>query len=776
MRYDLERRVLVVMVAGLLFLPTALFSEQTPSQARSVRLSYLSGKVTVKMPGAAAPVPATLNMPIAAGAEIATQSGAFATVALENGSTVQLNGLTEAEISELDANGAGDRTSVVTLQKGYMDFHLSAGSEDVYQLKVADATMTCNGKSQFQVGFNSGKVHLYVSAGSVGVSAHLQSVTVGKGKSMDYHPSTDSQVAKSHVRVVRLSYLSGTVMIKRPGTDQPEKAMINTPIQEGFELSSAAGSYAEVEFENGSTARLGELSRLLFNQLALDADGNKLNGMTFEQGYATYHFVPEHNSGTPSKREENGTILFQPNYEDVYHVAVADSTVTARSKCEFRTDMDATHFRVEVFNGSVEVADASQSALVNSGKVLEHTIGMTELAQDTSKTINKDAWDQWTEARDKQALLAEEDGLANSYGSMAGWGDLNTYGEWMQFPNGSIGWAPYVGAGWAPFTMGQWGWYPGLGYTWIADEPWGWAPYHCGLWNYDVMGWYWMPPMGGCGFWQPALVNFYSGPGWLAWSPKGMPLTWPKTGSPGTIRPGAGPGVRSMRGLVAVPTEVVQRGEMIDPHSINQIATVGGASIKMPSFEPSPRAAGEVPGGEVVAKGGAMIAAGQPAPAASGEGGLGFGPHYGSAPSTVVMGGDSAREGALLSQSGHAPLRVAGGLTLGGRYAVHGSAGEFRGGVFASGKGGSKPGSMGGPILSSSEGRSGPVFASHASTGGGAGFSGGHSGFSGGGSSAASAGHSGGGFSGGGGVSAASSGGHSAGSSGGSSSGGGGHH
>ena len=40
---------------------------------------------------------------------------------------------------------------------------------------------------------------------------------------------------------------------------------------------------------------LGELSKLLFHQLALDANGNKLNGMTFEQGYATFHFLPEHN-------------------------------------------------------------------------------------------------------------------------------------------------------------------------------------------------------------------------------------------------------------------------------------------------------------------------------------------------------------------------------------------------------------------------------------------------------------------------------------------------
>ncbi len=758
MRYDRIRRVLVVVVAGLLFLPAALFSEQNPQPARSVRVSYVIGKVTVKNPGASAPVAATENMPIEAGAELNSGSGGYAAVAFENGSTVQLNGLTNAEFSRLDADGEGHRISLVTLEKGYMDFHLLSGSQDAYQVKVADATMTCNGKSEFQLGFKSGKVSLFVVTGSVGVSAHLQSVSVGKGKSLEYIPSTDSQVAKSHVRVVRLSYLSGTVMIKRPGTDQPEKAVVNTPIQEGFELSSGEGSYAEVEFENGSTARLGELSRLLFNQLALDADGNKLNGMTFEQGYATFHLIPEHNSGGPSKHEENGTIFFQPNSEDAYHVAVADSTVTARNKCEFRTDMDAAHFRVEVFNGSVEIANASQSAQLNAGKVMEHTIGTAELAQDTSKTLNKDAWDQWTEARDRQALLASQDSPMQPYGSSAGWGDLNTYGEWMQFPGGRIGWSPYVGAGWAPFTLGQWGWYPGVGYTWLSGEPWGWVPYHCGLWDFDdTMGWYWLPPMGACGFWQPALVNFYAGPGWIGWSPRGMPVSWPKTRP---TRPGPGPGHPS-KGLVTVPTEVMQRGDAITPHLVNQITPTGGASIQKPPFEPSPRSGTEAPVSGIEMKGGTLAAGGMPAASAPGGGGAGFGPHHGSAPSAILMGGDPAKEGTLLAHPGHSPLRVADGLTLGGRYAVHGSAGEFRS---SGGLGGSKGGSReepmgGGPVLPSSLGRSGPVFASHGSSGGG-GFAGGAGRSGGGGFSGG--GHSGGGFSGGG-SSAGSSGGHSGG-------------
>ena len=80
-----------------------------------------------------------------------------------------------------------------------------------------------------------------------------------------------AQQPVSHVRVVRLSYVSGTVAVKRPGATEWAKALVNTPVQEGFEISTSADSFAEVEFENDSTARLGELSHLAFNQLALDA-------------------------------------------------------------------------------------------------------------------------------------------------------------------------------------------------------------------------------------------------------------------------------------------------------------------------------------------------------------------------------------------------------------------------------------------------------------------------------------------------------------------------
>jgi ferric-dicitrate binding protein FerR (iron transport regulator) len=773
----------VVVVAGLPFLPAALFSQQqNPSQVRSVRLSSVSGKVTVKRPGAAEGVQAQVNTAIEEGFVVSTSAGGFANVGLENGSTIRLSEHTKADFTQLSTDADGNKLNVITLERGHADFYFIPERQDVSKVKIADATLTPHGKTEFQTNFTPGTVQLRVSEGSITISAHASSLTLGKGKAMVYNPLTVAEAgAKSHARVVRLSYVSGTVMVKRPASAEEEPAMVNVPIQEGFELSTSGGSYAEVEFENGSTARIGELSKLLFDQLALDADGNKLNGMTFEQGYATFHFLPEHSLPRSAKRD--GTIHFQPTNGDVYRVKIADATVTADGKCEFRTDLEQDRFRVEVFNGSVDVATSTLSAKLGEGKILEHKSGGAELAFNTQKGIVKDTWDQWTEARDKQVQLTEKDEAVHPIGPRYGWSELDTYGEWIAFPGGRFGWSPYARAGWSPYTNGQWQWYPGLDWTWISGEPWGWLPYHCGLWDFDAsFGWYWMDPMFSCGLWGPSLVNWYAGPGWIGWAPKGgtghPPPVPPGRGHPGPVPPGHGPHPGQFpRGLVTVPTSVVQNRQLITPQTVSHIPLTVANMIEHPPFEPGPRptsaASSPTPGAATTSKSNTTTAT-----APIGGGGLGFASHHASAPSTILIGGDAAKESALLADhhfhSGREPLRAVEGATLGGRYPVRGSTGEFRGDAFGGGekKGGAsgKNGPLVGPSVSHPAGGSGATIMAHGQGGGGSrggGYSGGGS-SSGGGRS----GGSGGSFSGGGAA-------HSGGSgsvSGGGGGAGGGHH
>src|SRR5579875_3579141 len=135
------------------------------------------------------------------------------------------------------------------------------------------------------------------------------------------------QSGYSHVRIVRLSFVDGTVLVKRPGVAQWAKASVNTPIEQGFSVSTSENSFAEVQFENGSTARMGQLSRLNFTELTLTPKGDKINRLTFVQGYGTFHLTPQHG--------------------DVYTVTAANSVITPRGKAEFRTDLDQGRLRVQ---------------------------------------------------------------------------------------------------------------------------------------------------------------------------------------------------------------------------------------------------------------------------------------------------------------------------------------------------------------------------------------------------------------------------------------------
>ena len=765
MRCDLLRRVSWLWSQGCSCRAT-LFTQQKSSQADSARLSSVKGSVTVERPGGGA-IPAQVNTPLEEGVEVSTAAGSSANVRMGDASTIELDESTKAELTQLGTGPNGARQNIVTLGAGYARFRLAPDKQESYKVLVADATLSAENRADFLAAFDEGKVKVRVLGGSVTVSAHDGSMTLGKGRVIEYVPADEAGVPKSHARVVRLSYPSGTVTLKRMASKEDEKALLNTPIQEGFELSTGVASYAEVEFENGSTARIGEQSKLLFTELALDAHGNKLNGMALERGYGTFNFLPQRQPR--SQRSSNGATRFEPNNQDVYSVKLADASVRAEGACEFRTDLNEERYRVEVFKGLVEVAKNQESWRLAKGSVMVHESNSAVLASNTSKGITKDAWDQWTEARDQQALLTYRDEPVHASGASYGWSDLNTYGEWIMLPTGRFGWTPYATAGWSPFSHGMWQMYPGMGWTWVSADPWGWVTDHCGMWEFDdFSGWYWINPLFGCGSWWPSLVNWYAGPGWIGWAP-GRPAPAP----PHLPRHGPSPRpIHPVPQMIKVPTSVVANRQLISSEKVTYAPATAGSRIEQPPFEPVPRTASESSSAAATSTRAPTVAAG---------------PRFGftrtTAPTTILTGGDAARESLLLAHHGfhsaHEPLRSAQGTTLGGTYAVQGSRGEFRGSA-GSGGGWTGHGGEGGragsaPVISRGSGGSGIGVASHGSSGGGGAASGG-GGFNS--TSAGGGGHSGGGYSGGGG--GHSSGGGGAASGGGASSaggsGGGGHH
>jgi hypothetical protein len=312
-----------------------------------------------------------------------------------------------------------------------------------------------------------------------------------------------AQEGYSHVRIVRLSFAEGAVTVQRPDVEEWAMASTNTPVQEGFKLSTAENGFAEVEFENSSTARLGQLSLLEFTQLVLMPSGGKVNRMTLHQGYATFNVIPEG--------------------DDFYEVKTGSATLTPHGKSRFRVDYDQGMVQVKVFKGSVEILSPEGTGTLGKNTVLLVRPGADEPFQ-IAQGITKDAWDEWVEQRENRVEMARNQSAPSPYSTavpdlLFGWMDLMSYGNWHSLPGYGYGWAPMVDYGWSPFTMGRWCWYPGFGYAWIGAEPWGWLPYHYGTWMYQPgLGWCWLP--GNFGYWSPGIVNWYQGPGWIGWSPR----------------------------------------------------------------------------------------------------------------------------------------------------------------------------------------------------------------------------------------------------------------
>ena len=368
--------------------------------------------------------------------------------------------------------------------------------------------------------------------------------------------------SSSNVRIVRLSFVEGTVKVLSPGVTQWAKGFVNTPIQQGFKLATEANSFAEVEFENGSAARLGENSILDFTELSLGSAGNKTNRMSLSEGYATFTVLPERG--------------------DLYQVSTPDGTFTTDGKSTFRIDLGRNDLRLEVFKGHVRAESRYGSGTVASNHVLEVLPGNSD-AYRVSHGITLDAWDKWVKQRTEETTVAmnspgyqSASAYGSPYSSLYGWDQLYYYGDWNYLPGFGYGWTPYASVGWTPFSYGQWAFYPGFGYTWISDLPWGWLPFHYGNWVYVIgYGWSWMP--GNFGAWSPGVVSWYQGPGWIGWFPY-----------PGRYRTNGYIGCQAgMNCATSVSLTTFQSGGAITPSTIERLDPAQGRIVSSPTVTPT---------------------------------------------------------------------------------------------------------------------------------------------------------------------------------------------
>lgn len=300
-------------------------------------------------------------------------------------------------------------------------------------------------------------------------------------------------------RAIRLSYVDGKVQLAQGNQTVTDQAVINSPLLEGMSLTTADDGRAEIQFEDGSVARLSPDSSLTIKTL---------------RGQGT---------SSDAELDVNGGLAYfelQGNGQaGQIRVRFGDSVVTGSGFTVFRVKDDTPPGELAVFSGNAHLDGANGLALDIHGGESVALSNTDPNGYNMAESIEPDSWDTWNSDRD-QALSSQATAqtgapsdLAQGQSANPAWSDLDANGQWYNVPGQGYVWSPYdaSNAGFDPYGNGNWVWTPGFGYTWASAYPWGYLPYQCGAWNfYGGFGWGWAPGLGGCSPWW--TTGFYGGP------------------------------------------------------------------------------------------------------------------------------------------------------------------------------------------------------------------------------------------------------------------------
>jgi ferric-dicitrate binding protein FerR (iron transport regulator) len=176
----------------------------------------------------------------------------------------------------------------------------------------------------------------------------------------------------SKIRIVRLSFVEGSVQYRRPGGGWQD-ANINLPIQEGFALSTTGG-HAEVEFENSLTLRLGTNTTVDVAVLALRG-GGRITQLAVSQGVII--------------------VSAKLRREDTMSVAAGNLTVRVPRNGRFRVDESSSEIWVTALHGRVEVDSGSGAAsLLSGGHTLHENLNGSGSPEITSTSLPQDDLDK----------------------------------------------------------------------------------------------------------------------------------------------------------------------------------------------------------------------------------------------------------------------------------------------------------------------------------------------------------------------------------------------
>ena len=319
--------------------------------------------------------------------------------------------------------------------------------------------------------------------------------------------ATLAPAQNSRARIVRLSYIDGDARIDQGSAQGEQRAILNMPVIQGTRLMADEDGRIEVEFENGSTMRLVGPAEVIFRELSLRNDGNKISLIEVTHGLVYFDVVRKG--------------------DDDFRVTVQNHNVEVHKTSHFRVDDTAGAARIAVMKGQLDLLDAPDGVEVKKGDTITFDRGDAAhyvLAKDIDP-IGPDQWDH-DRAQDRETYARSQAykntltyaGSPYSYGMY----DLASYGSWFSGPGGPC-WRPSgYGFGWDPFSQGAWNYYPGNGWVFVSYYPWGWTPYRYGSWNwFGGTGWCWNP--GGYYGWNPYPVIVTQPPQYNRPTPPGKP-------------------------------------------------------------------------------------------------------------------------------------------------------------------------------------------------------------------------------------------------------------
>jgi hypothetical protein len=182
----------------------------------------------------------------------------------------------------------------------------------------------------------------------------------------------------SHVRIVRLSYVEGDVSVIRPQGAGRTRGLTHLPLAHDAVVETTNG-IVEIEFEEGTVARLAPGSRLHLAELGLREGGERATRLSLEEGTASFRSVP---------RPGDTFIIGTPHFQ-----------VTAAERAQFRIEIIPEGSRIRVFRGTVSVEGGWGTIQVAKGQLFEWRPTLREIL--LTRDQETDAWDAWNLERDR---------------------------------------------------------------------------------------------------------------------------------------------------------------------------------------------------------------------------------------------------------------------------------------------------------------------------------------------------------------------------------------